>query len=544
MKRPEEVQLSREEGEALISRVEAADQLSTEDRRVLVKLIELWFWLTFALNEAKLSITRLKRLVFGQGRSSDDDDAGGSASATGSASASSAQPTPSGHSGKGFSNKKKAKKRKGHGRLSAEAYTGAKVQRCCHETLQVGQRCPACGRGKLYQLPEGVSVRIDGHALLSAMRYEIEKLRCSACGEIFNAELPDAGGEGKYSDSARSAVVLARYYLGLPFHRLEHYQAALGVPLPDATQSDLVEQVANCVYPVFDQLVYQAAQSELLYHDDTSVRILKLLIENRQAAQGQLPALARTGMATTGIVAQHEGRTIIVYVSGRQHAGENLSQLLEKRQPGLPKPLVMSDALAANTLANEDEVIRCYCLFHGRRQFDDLSGVFPQSKRVIDDLTEVFRFEAHTRQLKMTPEQRLDYHQQHSEPIMTALKEWLEQERATRNVEPNSSLGKAMAYLLTHWQKLTRFLSQLNAPLDSNTVERALKLMIRQRRNSLFFASAHSAYIGSLLTSLLATCLAAKVNVMDYLNALQQNRSAVRQAPPRWLPWNYTQALA
>jgi len=89
-------------------------------------------------------------------------------------------------------------------------------------------------------------MRLDGNALLSAIRYEVEKLRCSACGEVFTAALPNGPGEEKYSSRARAVLVLGRYYLGLPLYRIEAYQAMLGVPVPDATQWDQIECVANC----------------------------------------------------------------------------------------------------------------------------------------------------------------------------------------------------------------------------------------------------------------------------------------------------------
>lgn len=111
-----------------------------------------------------------------------------------------------------------------------------------------GLRC-----GKLYRLAPGIELRLDGHALLSAMRYELEKLRCSACGEIFTAPLPPEAGEQKYSTHARAVVVLTRYYLGLPFYRVETFQAAVGVPVADATLWEWAEQMANSLYPVFDQ---------------------------------------------------------------------------------------------------------------------------------------------------------------------------------------------------------------------------------------------------------------------------------------------------
>jgi hypothetical protein len=126
---------------------------------------------------------------------------------------------------------------------------------------------------------------------------------------------------------------------------------------------------------------------------------------------------------------------------------------------------------------------------------------------------------------------------------MEALKEWLEHQGAERRVEPNSSLGKAITYLLGHWETLTRFLTVPGAPLDNNTAERALKLCIRQRKNSLFYATEHSAYIASLLTSLIATCIHAGVNALEYLVAVQNNRQAVFANPAAWLPWTYPTAL-
>ncbi len=72
---------------------------------------------------------------------------------------------------------------------------------------------------------------------------------------------------------------------------------------------------------------------------------------------------------------------------------------------------------------------------------------------------------------------------------------------------------------------------------------RALKLAIRQRKNSLFYATEHSAYIASLLTSVIATCLQAGVNALDYLVAVQNHRQAVFANPGAWLPWTYPAEL-
>jgi hypothetical protein len=127
---------------------------------------------------------------------------------------------------------------------------------------------------------------------------------------------------------------------------------------------------------------------------------------------------------------------------------------------------------------------------------------------------------------------------------MDELKHWLQKQCDDRLVEPNSALGKAMAYMQNHWETLTRFLQVPGAPLDNNLVERALKLFIRQRKNSLFYKTEYSAYLASVLTSLIATCLYAGVNAVEYLVALQEHRAEVFATPSAWLPWNYQASLA
>lgn len=211
---------------------------------------------------------------------------------------------------------------------------------------------------------------------------------------------------------------------------------------------------------------------------------------------------------------------------------------------GLDKPLVMSDALSRNE-AKENELIRCHCLAHGRRQFSDLEELFPmECEVVINALKQVFDHEDEVREQQLEPAARLAYHQAWSDPIMDGLKQWLQKQVDDRLVEPNRSLGKAIAYLQSHWTTLTRFLSIPGAPLDNNLVERALKLFIRQRTNSLFFRTEHSAYIASVMTSLIATCLYASVKALDYLVALQEHRAEVVADPAAWLPWSYAASRA
>jgi hypothetical protein len=162
---------------------------------------------------------------------------------------------------------------------------------------------------------------------------------------------------------------------------------------------------------------------------------------------------------------------------------------------------------------------------------------------VVNALKLVYDHEDEAREKQLRAEERLVYHQTYSEPVFKTLKTWLEQQTTERFVEPNSSLGKAIAYMLDHWDTLTRVVKEPGAPLDNNVAERALKLCIRRRKNSLFYATEHSAYIASVLTSVIATCVQAGVNALDYLVAVQEHRQEVFTNPSAWLPWNYQAAL-
>jgi transposase len=568
VKKPAEtVTLSAAEGEAMIARLSVYAP-SRSDCELLIQVVRWYFWLVWTVQEAKLSLKKLRTLLCGQGpqpptlcepeASSVSASSRGDGEVSGDGSvrdeevgwSTAAGSTPAAVAAAAETSKPRGGHRPGTGRLGADAYQGAERVECRHEELAPGQRCPVCGQGTLYALPPGVEIRIDGHALLSAMRYELDKLRCSACGQIFTAGLPDGVGAEKYSARARAVLAVSRYYLGLPGYRVQGYEAMLGVPVPDATQWDQIEKVGDCAYVVFEQMEQVAAQGELIFHDDTAVRIMSLMQENNALlsaaqAQGVSTPTERTGMHTTALVVQVGEHTAILYYSSRRHAGENLQGLLAKRAAGLEKPLAMSDALSSNAVADDAAVIRCHCLAHGRRKFSDLVEVFPHECQVVlEVISAVFDHDEQARQEQMSPEARLAYHQAYSRPLLDGLKRWLDRQMDDHLVEPNSALGKAMGYMQRHWVPLTRFLSVLGAPLDNNLAERGLKLFIRQRNTSLFYKNEHGAYIASVLTSLIATCLYAGGNAVEYLVALQEHRGEVCADPAAWLPWAYASSRA
>jgi len=426
----------------------------------------------------------------------------------------------------------------GHGRNGAEAYRQAQRVQVQHATLRHGDRCPGCQKGKVYEQPEPRQlVRIVGQAPLTATIYALQTLRCNLCGEIYSAEVPEGVGEDKYEESAAAMIAQLKYGSGMPFYRLQDLENNLGMPLPASTQWEIVEEVAELIKPARDELIRQAAQGEVLHNDDTSMKVLSL----RRAIIAE--AGERTGIFTSGVVATREGRKIALFFTGRQHAGENLADVLKQRASELPMPIQMSDALARNAPTSVKLLVG-NCLAHGRRNFVKITPNFPEACRhVLEALGEVYHHDQLARERGLSRVERLRFHQEHSKPVMDDLHQWLNTRLKENQVEPNSGLGKAISYMLRHWQALTLFLREAGAPLDNNLVERALKKAILHRKNSLFYKTLNGAEVGDLYMSLIHTCELNGVNPFDYLTELQRHTHELNAKPAEWMPWSYRDSL-
>jgi hypothetical protein len=245
--RPQIIELPRSEVEELLQR--AAGALNAEDYQLIKAVVESYAWLTDLVEDKGTTIQRLRKLLFGAGTEKtrtvfntppDQPRPGTAPPAATSGDDAAGTPTP-----------EAAAPRKGHGRHGAEDYGGAETVPVSHVSLHAGEACPKCRQGTVYEsMPPGVLVRVAGQAPLHARIYELQKLRCNLCGHVFTAEPPAGVGPEKYDATAGSMLALLKYGTGLPFHRLEGLQASLGLPLPAATQWDIVHDLAERIEPV------------------------------------------------------------------------------------------------------------------------------------------------------------------------------------------------------------------------------------------------------------------------------------------------------
>lgn len=540
MKPPELVSATQAELDEILALAKAA--FPQQQYELLERVLATFAYVMLALQNAKMTLKRFRHMLFGKQSESraavckelacsvgDEHDHGGEAAA---------QPCDQAAA-------LERKTSKGHGRNGADAYPGATVVACSHLSVQAGQRCPECGVGKLYLTEPRIVVKMAAQLPIGATIYQRASVRCRLCEATFTAPLPaGVDADGKYDASCASMIALLRYGCGMPFHRLGVLQSSLGVPLPDATQWDIVSKAVDSPRQVFDELIRQAAQGEVLHNDDTPARILALMGERRvkaEAAGNVMPATR--AISTSGIVALVGTHKAMLFFTGPEHAGSNLARVLAHRAKALAAPIQMCDALTAN-MKGDFETILSHCITHGRRKFVEVAENFPAPcQHVIDSLALLYRNDAHCKEQNMSAMQRLDYHRGHSAALMLRLHIWMYKQLAHKQVEPNSGLGQALRYMLKHWPALTLFLQVPGAPLDNNICELALKKAICHRKNSLFYRSERGAEVGDIYMSLIFTCQSCGANPFRYLQALQQHATAVALDPQRWLPWNYLAAL-
>ena len=326
--------ITMKELESILQRARVSP-LDEKDCARIKAVFESYLHLTDLVEDRQMTTKRLRQMLFGASTEKtaavikkEEKDEGESPPATNEDSRAPPEETDQEESAT-------KQKRKGHGRNGADAYTGAEKIQVPHESLQPGNPCPECHKGKVYEMNKpGVLIRIVGQAPVQAKVYELQKLRCNLCGKVFTARPPGGMGPAKYDATVASMIALLKYGSGLPFNRLEGLQGSLGIPLPASTQWDIVRDAAHALEPIYEALIRQAAQGELLHNDDTTMRILGVTGETEAEAYAYEES-KRKGVFTSGIVSLAGGRRIALFFTGRRHAGENLAEVLAHRATDL-----------------------------------------------------------------------------------------------------------------------------------------------------------------------------------------------------------------
>lgn len=513
--------------QALIGRVEHAIEhglaLEAEDMRLLLSAIHTLMEIQSRLEENSVTLHKLRKLL-GMASSSEKrprvDEAG--AADTRDTSPRKALQKP---------------------RQTKNTITPVEVLSHALQDVKKGDSCPQCAAGKLQKHEPKVLLRVSGSSPFEAHKHVIERLKCNLCDYIVGADLPaavlaDGGASQQYGYSARTVMALFKHFSGIPYFHQETLNGLFGCPITASTIFDQCEYVANDCMPVYRNLKQEAANAWLFYLDDTTNHILDQKGEERPNRNGKGTRF-RTGVYTSGLIAvTRSGHKIYLYNTNLGHAGEWLDDILKRRDPSLPPPIVMSDALSCNLPSVDITVVIALCNAHARRQFVDIENNYPDEVAFVLALYgQAWTFDHEAKAKHYNDQQRLTHHQANSLPVMEQIKAWCDDVVNAPTAEQHSSLTKACRYFLKHYEGLTQFCKIAGAPIDNNLMEEGLKMKIRSRKTSHYYKTQTGADVANVLTSIIATVYRNNGNPFDYLNSIQRHKTEVKAHPAEWLPW-------
>jgi hypothetical protein len=450
-----------------------------------------------------------------------------------------------------------SKKPKGHGRNGASAYR--KAQHCDHALAPgvIGAVCEKCKHTKMSRYREKIILRIVGQPLFSAEVHHHEQGRCRACGHIVRAQSPAYVCEGlgtdyiRYDWSACAMLMVMHYFGGAPFKRLESLHEGWGVPMPDANQWEVVNAGDDLLLPLYRALEQHAIQKATNFRiDDTGAMVIAL---QRQIA-AELAALqslgeptkdVRTGINATGLYWETPNGPVLLFYTGRHHAGEVVDRLLRHRRLSSPKLVKCTDGASKNfDHEHADQLVESTCNAHAFLKFRDIKDKHPveyaEAGRVYH---QVFDHDDEVKALGLTPVDRMLYHREHSKPLLQQLKKMCEEKIASKRVEPSSRLWEPLTFVLNQWDRLTRFCEVPGVPLDTNLVEQALILPVRYYAGSFNYHTEDGAVVGDRAMSLIATARANGVEPVAWLTECLRCHEDLAQRPEHYLPWAYRERL-
>lgn len=455
--------------------------------------------------------------------------------------------------------KTKSRPPKGHGRNGADAFINATqhVHRLAAGTI--GGLCSACARGPVSRYRDKVTIRVRGQSLFEAERDHFEQGRCRLCGAIFTAEgseliVQEGIGTGyiTYAWSACAMLIVMHYFAGAPFKRLEALHQGWGVPMPDANQWRIVDECDDLMAPLYKALERHAIRNATtLRFDDTG----SMIIETRRQIRREIEALeslgeptrhVRTGINASCIYIETEQAKVVLFFTGRHHAGEIVDRILEHRRANAGKLVAVSDAASKNfSLDRADDLEQAICNAHCYLKFRAVKGQFPAEYAVAGEVyAKVFDNDDKAKALGLDANDRMLYHRQHSKPQMLRLWQMCKDKIDGNLVEPNSPLWEPVSFVINQWPRLTKFYEVPGVPLDTNVVEQSLIIPVRYLAGSFAYKTQNGADVGDHHMSLIATANACGVEPVAYLTECLRNHEDLANRPEHYLPWVYRDRLA
>ena len=403
--------------------------------------------------------------------------------------------------------------------------------------------CPCC-RHRMHRMGEAVTEQLHIEVKAKVLQNVRFKYACRHCDRtgintpVVLAPMPAQPLPGSIATASTLAFALVHKYVdGTPLYRLAQAFERAGVPVSRGALGHwVIGSSERHLSRIYDALKLRLRSQPLIHGDETTVQVLKE--KDREATSTSFMWAYRSGEDS------NEPIVLLDYQPGR-------GQIYPQAFLGDYHGILMSDGYTAwRTLAGATHV---GCMAHSRRRFVDAlkarkKGGGPP-EQALKFFAQLYRIESQARNEKPDKDETRDhcihrFRQQHSVPILNALKAWLDD--IAPKVLPDTKLGDAVSYTLNQWEYLTRYTEDGRMPIDNNLLERDIRIFATGRKSWLFSDTVDGARASAVIYSLMLTCRACGIEPLAYL------RHVLSELPQRatdaditdLLPFNFTKTTA
>ncbi|WP_395340333.1 IS66 family transposase [Ningiella sp. W23] len=384
---------------------------------------------------------------------------------------------------------------------------------------------------RLAQLPGSYQILI----------YRKNVLKHKDSGHIQSPKTPINILEGTYADvSLLAGLMVDKAVYHLPLHRQHLRMLQSGVTLSRATLINYVSQGIDLLTPIATAVLSNILTGGNISMDETPMKAGRQSSTRR--SRSRTSSQPSKTMKQTYFWPMYGEQDEVAFTwsssRGKQHAMEQLAGF---------NGTLLSDGYAVysqviDTLNHQGQTItHAACWAHTRRYFEKALDYHPkEAQYALAEIQKLYKIEAHIRKQALNAEDTVQYRLKHSEPIITALFKWIYEQRQRPELLPKDPLTKALAYAYERHHELKTYLTHAQVSIDTNHLERALRVIPMGRKNHLFCWSELGAKQLGVLHTLTVTCKLHNINpyhyLVDVLQRVSQHpaKDVIDLTPRRW----------
>lgn len=300
-------------------------------------------------------------------------------------------------------------------------------------------------------------------------------------------------------------IVIDKYVDHLPLHRQMQRFERSGVKLPYSTLTDWVSSTCKLIEPLYEALKKEVLKSGYLHADETPIKVLDK---------------SRQGETHRGYywVYQNSIDKIVFFDYQQGRGREGPMEILQHFRGYL-----QTDGYSAyETFDKREGIALMHCMAHARRIFyEALDNDQVRASYAMSEIGKLYAIERNCKEQNLSFDEIKTIRQLQSVPILTSLGRWMKEQYT--QVTPKSAMGKALAYSIERWERLSKYTEKGMLSIDNNPVENSIRPVALGRKNYLFAGSHEAAKRSGMLYSLLGTCKMHAVEPYTWLREVLQN---------------------